>query len=370
VGAEVTSLLQRYLTIVCEEGRRNPRIRSIAADDLRTKCGMSDAELTLLGHAVMLGIFHSGLSHADRSWVASVPSDLSRLVELEDLEQYIFDRSLALARPQAGSEGELLETGRNPAPRRGAGAEEAKRQAMNRDAVTTLWDRGTLDAELPRLVDEAQQLQRPLGLVMVDLDHFKRVNDQHLHQAGDAVLAAAAAVLSRCVEGRGSAYRYGGDEFILILANASPDESVALAERVRREIESMETQGIRITASIGVSGYPDHAQNHQELITAADAALRQGKDLGRNLVRVSGEAVASPGHEPPVRRKLPDPSRLTETQGREIRRRHLSGERVRCPLDQALLRVEEIWRLGSTTAELMVVCPACGLQEVLRAETR
>ena len=106
------------------------------------------------------------------------------------------------------------------------------------DALTGLWTRGTLDVELPVSLSHAATDKRPLSVVMIDLDHFKRINDTHGHQRGDAVLSAVGACIDSVAAGKGKIYRYGGEEILMLLPNHTPEEAVAVAERVRRQIES------------------------------------------------------------------------------------------------------------------------------------
>jgi diguanylate cyclase (GGDEF)-like protein len=237
-----------------------------------------------------------------------------------------------------------------------------------RDALTQLFDRGAFDAALGAAFDEATREHQPLGLVFGDIDHFKKVNDTLGHQAGDAVLRQVARALERVAQGRGRVYRYGGEEFCLILPNHSIDEALAVAERARREIEAQAFDGgLRASMSFGVACLPDDADDAESLIRAADTAHYDAKNLGRNLVRRFGEPPpTTPGPREPER-KLPVHGRLTEAQRTELRSQYLQGNEVRCPEDRALLRVVDVTTMdsGPPRSKFSVHCPNCGLVDQL-----
>ena len=162
-----------------------------------------------------------------------------------------------------------------------------------RDALTQLWTRGKLDSELPQSFTEAAACQQPLSLIMVDIDHFKNVNDSHGHLKGDAVLAGVATLIASVVAGKGRVYRYGGEEILVVLMNHDVQEATAVAERARRELESARIADLSITASFGIGTFPVHGSGSKEVIKAADEAMYDAKNRGRNLVRVSGEPAHS-----------------------------------------------------------------------------
>lgn len=142
-----------------------------------------------------------------------------------------------------------------------------------------------------RLLDEikrAARFKRSLALIMVDIDHFKALNDNYGHQTGDDVLRHVAAILRRAVRTHDLPVRYGGEEFALVLPETDMIGAVAVAERVRRSIENdyLEVNGVvlKITASFGVSVFPDCADDMDSVIKAADVALYWSKEHGRNQV--------------------------------------------------------------------------------------
>ena len=232
----------------------------------------------------------------------------------------------------------------------------------DRDALTQLWSRGTFDSELAQYFTEAANSGRPLSLVMADIDHFKAVNDTHGHQVGDAVLAGVAVCIATIAEGKGRAYRYGGEEIALVPNNHDAREATAVAERARRQLESIRIANLSVTASFGVGTFPDHGRTSAEIIKAADTALYDAKNRGRNLVRVFQEPPPTDKVREPER-KLPEPGVLTEQQKAHLRQQHFRGSPISCPRDGAILSVEEITEIDSATVRLLVWCKMCGLEE-------
>lgn len=127
----------------------------------------------------------------------------------------------------------------------------------------------------------------PTVLVFVDLDNFKQVNDSLGHPAGDECLSKVAEVLGTIAAMRGKVYRYGGDEFAIVLPNCTSPEAAATAERIRQEIERANRGGpVKVTASIGVVGTDLVGRASESLITKADQAMYVSKQTGRNKVTV------------------------------------------------------------------------------------
>jgi two-component system, cell cycle response regulator len=176
-----------------------------------------------------------------------------------------------------------------------------------RDDLTHLLSRGSFDSALEQGILAASQNKEPLSLILGDIDHFKKVNDTRGHQTGDAVLSEVASRLLKVAQGKGRVYRYGGEEIAIILSNHSAEEALALAERCRRRIEGEPVAEVAVSMSFGVACVPDHAVDGSNLLAAADRALYDAKDRGRNLVRLSGEpAPVRPGPREPER-KAPEP---------------------------------------------------------------
>jgi diguanylate cyclase (GGDEF)-like protein len=130
-----------------------------------------------------------------------------------------------------------------------------------------------------------------MAFLLLDIDHFKRINDSHGHPAGDAVLHQLADLLKRTSRGEDLVFRYGGEEFAAVLPNASARAAAQIAERIRTFVEKYNFlwnhQALPVTVSIGVASASASDKNSQALIQAADAALYQAKNEGRNRVVVA-----------------------------------------------------------------------------------
>jgi diguanylate cyclase (GGDEF)-like protein len=147
------------------------------------------------------------------------------------------------------------------------------------DALTTLRNRGAFDARLKVLV--TRRSLHPFALIMVDLDGFKAYNDRHGHLAGDSVLQSVGQAICSAVRDRDLAFRYGGDEFAILIPNTDHDVAMMVAERIGRAIaEVRPAQDGRLTASAGVACYPPDAANGAGLLAAADGALYRAKASG------------------------------------------------------------------------------------------
>lgn len=161
------------------------------------------------------------------------------------------------------------------------------------DGLTQLANRRTFDTQLAQEVRVARATETPCSLLLLDLDRFKSVNDTHGHQGGDKALQTVSQVLrdqlAKMRSGdRALAARYGGEEIAVILPGIGMEGATRIAESIRAAVEArpVEHDGtvFYITTSVGVSTTPQHAQNQEELIAAADVALYQAKAMGRNRV--------------------------------------------------------------------------------------
>ena len=176
------------------------------------------------------------------------------------------------------------------------------------DGLTGLGNRAAFDERLEHEVNRAVRTKRPLALVMMDVDRFKRFNDTHGHQAGDAVLRMVAQTAKSCVRQIDFAARYGGEELAVIAPECEPAGAVQLGERLRRGIAaahlSYRGQTLKVTVSVGVVVYAtaDGSRCPADLIRAADRLLYRAKDAGRNCVMSAafrpaasaGQVAASP----------------------------------------------------------------------------
>ncbi len=154
------------------------------------------------------------------------------------------------------------------------------------DGLTKIANRRTFEDNLEKEVARATRSSEHLSLVMIDIDHFKRLNDEHGHQAGDEVLRNVAAALTIECRDFDTPARYGGEEFAVILPGCGPDEAFEIAERLRIAVAAAPSV-VPITASAGVATYPGHAGDADTLVRASDDALYQSKRDGRNRTSVS-----------------------------------------------------------------------------------
>jgi diguanylate cyclase (GGDEF)-like protein len=176
-------------------------------------------------------------------------------------------------------------------PLRNALAYQAAVQASLRDPLTGMGNRAALDATMTREVELARRHETPLSVIAVDIDFFKRVNDTYGHATGDCVLRAVANALADTVRRSDAVFRYGGEEFTVLLSKTSLEGALLLAERIRKAVEGTEIfcngAYIRVTVSLGVSsigGNSGSGANAAALLERADAALYQAKGAGRNCV--------------------------------------------------------------------------------------
>ena len=164
--------------------------------------------------------------------------------------------------------------------------------AARRDPKTGLANADWWAAQATRELDRARRSERPLSVLLGDLDHFKGVNDTWGHLAGDRVLRAVADALSAGVRPYDVVGRYGGEEFVVLLPATSPSDAAVVAERLRARVtattipESATSAMIGVTISLGVAGFPDHAGDLDGLVRAADTALYAAKHAGRDRVRL------------------------------------------------------------------------------------
>lgn len=185
-------------------------------------------------------------------------------------------------------------------------AREALREQTRRDSLTRLLTRAAalevLERELKR-TQRGRSRSAPISVVLIDLDHFKRVNDTYGHLAGDVVLREAARRMQDAVRPYDSLGRYGGEEFLVVLPDCDVPGAIALAERLRhavsREPIVLAEGKIQVTLSAGVatSGTTYHPE---DLVKAADTALYSAKRAGRNRVVVSESATCAPPLSPGI----------------------------------------------------------------------
>jgi two-component system, cell cycle response regulator len=167
------------------------------------------------------------------------------------------------------------------------------------DGLTGLFNHRHLHEILADEYERSRRTEKPMSVVMLDLDRFKEVNDTYGHQAGDRVLEELAAILRECAREIDKLGRYGGEEFMAILPDSDPEAGAVFAERVRELVENQQfdiqaDEPLRMTISAGVASYPAHgADSPRRLVHQADLALYSAKHSGRNqVIRFSPDLAA------------------------------------------------------------------------------
>jgi diguanylate cyclase (GGDEF)-like protein/PAS domain S-box-containing protein len=169
---------------------------------------------------------------------------------------------------------------------------EALRTQSVRDALTGLYNRRYLEEVLAREVRRAARAGQSLGVLMIDLDHFKSFNDTYGHDAGDVVLRETGASLTKSIRAEDFVCRFGGEEFVVILPTADLAASSMRAERLRMQMKELtvlhqgRSMGM-LTISVGVAVFPEHGSSPKELMAAADGALYEAKRNGRDQIAIA-----------------------------------------------------------------------------------
>ena len=171
---------------------------------------------------------------------------------------------------------------------RNVALQEKLREEAIRDSLTGTFNRRMLQEAVAREVALARRDDTSVGLIVIDLDHFKVINDRHGHQAGDSVLQAVAALLQSGTRASDVVCRYGGEEFVVIMPRATTSDAIRRAEQWRRGVESLriEYEGacLQVTLSAGVAAFPATGSDMDDVFRAADRALFEAKRAGRNQV--------------------------------------------------------------------------------------
>ena len=172
--------------------------------------------------------------------------------------------------------------------------EESLKEQAIRDPLTGLYNRRYMEEILGREIKRAERKGSEIGLILADIDHFKKINDSYGHQAGDLVLKIIGKFLLENVRGGDVVCRFGGEEFLLILPEASKQATVARAEKLCRDvrdcqIEYRNRQIGPISFSAGVSSFPQHGDTTDKLVHSADMALYEAKEAGRDRVVLHSE---------------------------------------------------------------------------------
>ena len=162
------------------------------------------------------------------------------------------------------------------------------REQAIRDPLTNIFNRRYLDETLDRELSRAAREDYPVCVIMVDIDHFKQVNDTHGHEAGDLVLKAIAETLSDHCRRGDFACRYGGEEFVVALPNITLETAYARAEDLRTSLNLLhvpyEYHHLSVTISMGIACFPEDGQTRDAILRAADQAMYAAKKAGRDHI--------------------------------------------------------------------------------------
>jgi diguanylate cyclase (GGDEF)-like protein len=162
------------------------------------------------------------------------------------------------------------------------------------DALTGLPNRRAADEAFKRMAAHAGRNVSPLAVMLLDLDHFKQLNDQHGHESGDRALAMVGSIIGSTIRASDFAARFGGEEFLVLLPDTGREAAMVVAEKLRSEIERAELVGIGpISASLGLALLPEDAGEPDELLRKADRALYTAKESGRNRIHAFSRSVAA-----------------------------------------------------------------------------
>lgn len=173
-------------------------------------------------------------------------------------------------------------------------------ELLQTDEHTGLFNARYLKTQLTREVARSERFARPISLLFLDVDHFKEVNDQHGHLVGSAVLKEIGEVIASTIRGIDSAYRYGGDEFAVLLLETHAQGAAEVARRLVNAVHSRNYTGLDkpVTVSVGVAAFPDHAGTTIDLLDAADKAMYRAKKNGRDQMMVAAERFPAPEPSP------------------------------------------------------------------------
>jgi diguanylate cyclase (GGDEF)-like protein len=168
--------------------------------------------------------------------------------------------------------------------------EQKLKYIATHDPLTGLYNRNVLERQLNDEIHRASRYKHDLSIFMLDIDHFKSINDTYGHQAGDKVLLYFSKEIENSIRNSDYAARYGGEEFIIILPETTLSKAEELAERLRKHIAEFpftveDGKDISLTASIGIATFPEHAQTSKNLIVVSDMAMYAAKKAGRNQIK-------------------------------------------------------------------------------------
>lgn len=251
--------------------------------------------MTVFGGSVAVGIALFGLrfNSEDSPWVTSMcVLGLSaylmsighiayrRTLALRHTRQYLLESESALQRANEALHAQLNEI---------QALQERLQEQANRDPLTGLFNRRYLESTIQREIARCRRDHAPLTLMMLDVDHFKSINDRFGHAVGDKVLSQLGQLLQTNARQEDVPCRFGGEEFVLLLPHMNADAAIERGEQLRSAFEcatvhTAKGETVQTTVSVGISVFPDHGSSMDELTHSADLALYQVKRNGRNGV--------------------------------------------------------------------------------------
>lgn len=159
------------------------------------------------------------------------------------------------------------------------------------DDLTDLYNQRFLGEALDKCIEHSDKNNESFAVMFMDIDHFKRVNDTKGHLVGSRILVELGKIIKQNIRAKDYGFRYGGDEYLVILTNTHPKSAKIVAERIRKQVESTvfeyDEHKVSITISIGIATYPHHAKTKEDVIELADEAMYYGKHKSRNVVFVA-----------------------------------------------------------------------------------
>jgi len=175
-----------------------------------------------------------------------------------------------------------------------AEANRRLKHLAHHDSLTRVWNRYRIEQAMDAELTAAERYARPMALLLFDIDHFKRINDDHGHEMGDRVLTVLASEVESTLRGCDYLGRWGGEEFVVLATSSDLDAGLGLAERLRQRIAAMAIPGLpcRVTVSIGVAAWRP-GDTRKSLLTRADDAMYRAKEAGRD--RLEAEKMAFAG---------------------------------------------------------------------------
>ncbi len=250
----------------------------------------------------------------ETSFVVTLLSMASLLLYLVVMAAGVYDRAvkLAAARELLRAQGDQLRVQLDE----NRALQEQLREHAVRDPLTKLYNRRYLEPTLQRELARCTREERALSVILIDADHFKRINDTRGHAAGDAVLVMVGQILASMVRAGDVACRFGGEEFVLLYPEMPAAVALQRAEEVRGAIAAAIVDGgdgapLRVTASLGVATFPHAGTTPDALLSAADQALYRAKDAGRNRVvgaQGAPTTCTTGGEDVPITQTTPSPA--------------------------------------------------------------